>query len=361
MKTKIMTSKERVLTALSHQEPDRIPINYVGANGQIDKRLKEHFGLALDDNEGLMKALNVDFRVLDLPYTGKRLHPEVEGVQVDLLWGIHSRWVENESGGYQDFCDFPLRTATLEEVENWPMPSPDDFDYDSIVEQCERYEEYCIVFGNPGFGDIINSSGMLRTMEQVLIDLITDEPAGVRLFQRKVEIQSEILERVLDKAGKKINLIWTGEDLGTQKSPMISLDIFRKHIRPNHQKFVDIAATYDLPVMIHSCGSSSWAFADFIEMGIRVVDTLQPEAVNMAPAYLKEKYGDKLVFNGSISTAGPMAYGTVDETVGNVKATLDVMKPGGGYFMSPTHLLQDNSPTENVIAAYKTALECGIY
>jgi uroporphyrinogen decarboxylase len=108
--------------------------------------------------------------------------------------------------------------------------------------------------------------------------------------------------------------------------------------------------------MMHSCGSSSWAFDDFIDMGIKVIDTLQPEAANMDPADLKSRYGDRLAFHGCISTAGPVAYGTVDETVESVRNILDIMTPGGGYAFSPTHLLQDNSPTENVLAIYETAL-----
>jgi len=356
-----MNSKERVLTALNHQEPDRVPVNFVGANSDIDKRLKEHFGLKLDDHDGLLEALNVDFRVLDLPYTGPRLHEEIEGLIVDPQWGIRTRWVENESGGYHDFCDFPLEEATLEMMQDWPMPSPDDFDYEAILDQCGKYSKHCVVYGNAGLGDIINTTGMLRGMEQTLIDLITDEPAGLEFIERRLSVQVEQLDRVLEKANGLIDLVWIGEDLGTQHSPLISMEIFRKHIRANHQRTVDVATAHDIPVMIHSCGSSSWAFEDFIEMGIKVVDTLQPEATNMEPAYLKETFGGRLCFNGCISTAGPMAYGTVGETVENVKGVFEVMKPGGGYFMAPTHMLQDNSPTENVLAAYQAALEYGKY
>ncbi len=101
-----MNSKERVLTALNHQEPDRVPINFVGANADIDRRLKEHFSLKQDDHDGLLKALNVDFRVLGLPYTGPRLHPEIEGLSVDPLWGIRTRWVENpDYPGTGRLCD----------------------------------------------------------------------------------------------------------------------------------------------------------------------------------------------------------------------------------------------------------------
>ena len=113
--------------------------------------------------------------------------------------------------------------------------------------------------------------------------------------------------------------------------------------------------------MIHCCGSSSWAFDDFIDMGIDVVDTLQPEAKNMAPSYLKQRHGDRLCFHGAISTAGPVAVGSVDEVREEVRETLRVMMPGGGYALAPTHQLQDNSPTENVAAVYETASEAGRY
>ena len=356
-----MNSKERVLTALNHQEPDRVPINFVGSNADIDRRLKVHFDLKPDDEDGLREALHVDFRVLELPYTGPRLHPEIDGLSVDPEWGIRTKWVENESGGYQDFCDFPLKEATLEMMQNWPMPSPDDYDYDALLPQCKKWKDYCIVYGNASLGDIINVTGMLRGMEQTLIDLITDEPEGLEFIERRLKVQVEVLSRVLDKAKGMVDLVWTGDDLGTQTGPLIGMEVFRNHIRPNHQRIDDAAAAQGVPVMIHSCGSSSWAFEEFIEMGIKVVDTLQPEAANMSPEYLKKTFGDRLCFNGCISTAGPMAYGAVEETVENVRETLEIMKPGGGYFMAPTHMLQDNSPTENVLAAYQAALDFGRY
>ncbi len=124
-----MTSKERVLTTFANQEADRVPINYA-ANGGIDKRLKEHFGLKANDHEGLLQALGVDFRWLGAGYTGPKLHQDIpeRGVTVDN-WGVHTRWIEHGTGGYQDFCDFPLTTADEETIANWPMPDPDQYDY----------------------------------------------------------------------------------------------------------------------------------------------------------------------------------------------------------------------------------------
>lgn len=354
-----MNSKERVLTTFARQEPDRVPINY-SANPGIDRRLKQYFGLSSGDDEGLRRILGVDFRGINPPYVGPKLHQDVPGRTVDD-WGIHRRWIEHGTGGYWDYCDFPLKDATLEMIETWPMPAPDDYDYPGIADQCKRMEEYCVVTGGAGTGDIINSTGMIRTMEQVLVDLMIDDPACLCYIDRKINTQLEVTNRTLEAAGGRIDLLQLGEDLGTQIGPLIGLELFRKHIRPRHQKFADLAKHYNIPVIIHSCGSSSWAFDDFIDMGINVVDTLQPEAKDMAPAYLKQRFGDRLAFHGCISTAGPVAIGTVQDTIDTARETLEIMMPGGGYAFAPTHQLQDNSPTENVVAMYRTAEKYGRY
>jgi uroporphyrinogen decarboxylase len=353
-----LRSRERVLATFAHQEPDRVPINYM-ANPNIDRRLKAHYGLQPDDDEGLRQTLGVDFRSVRAPYVGPKLHSDVPGRHVDI-WGIHRRYIEHESGGYWDYCDFPLKDADEETVANWPMPSPDDYDYSGIAAACERYDAYALN-GAAGYGDIINGNGMLRTMEQTFIDLITDDPAGLLLADRRMAIQIEVTRRILEAADGRIDFLWLGEDLGTQKGPLISMEVFHKHIRPRFEPFCELARAHDCYIMMHSCGSSSWAFEEMIDMGVHVMDTLQPEAADMAPVYLKAEFGDRLAFHGCISTAGPVTYGTVGDVVANVRETLDIMMPGGGYCLSPTHQLQDNSPTENVIAMYEAAQTYGRY
>lgn len=356
-----MTSKKRVLTTFDHHEPDRVPINYF-ANTAIDRRLKAHYAVKPGDDEGLLRALGVDFRAVAAPYTGPALHADIpeRGIQIDL-WGIHRRWVEHDSGGYWDYCDFPLKDADAATVANWPMPSPDHYDYSRIREQCQALRDSCIFTGGAGLPDVINSTGMIRSMEQTLVDLMLDEPAGLSYIDRRIEVLFEVTRRTLEAAHGGIDLLWLGEDLGTQIAPMISLDLFRKQIRPRHQCFIDLGKAYGAKVIMHSCGSSSWAYEDFIAMGVDAVDTLQPEAANMAPAYLKKTFGTRLTLHGCISTAGPVATGTVAETVAVCRETLATLMPGGGYCFSPTHSLQDNSPTENVVAMYATAHTQGRY
>jgi uroporphyrinogen decarboxylase len=356
----MMTSKERVLTTFARQVPDRVPINYADNPG-LRERLLKHFGLAAGDQEGLHQRLGVDFRFAWTPYTGPRLHPEIPDRQVDALWGMRKKWVGHESGGYWDFCDYPLKDAPAEVFDAWPMPAPDDFDYSLTTALCRQQAGFALHIGHAGYGDILNSSGMLMGVEQAMMDIIDPDAPLQRFTDRRLAVQLGILERQLVAGRGGIDFLWIGEDLGTQRGPIISLETYRRFIKPRHQKFVDLAKSFNIPVMIHCCGSSSWAFDDFIEMGIGVVDTLQPEAKDMAPAYLKKRYGDRLAFHGMISTAGPVAYGTVADVVRNCRETLEIMMPGGGYAFAPTHQLQDNSPTENVVAMYETARQYGRY
>jgi len=357
-----MTSRERVLTAFADQEPDRIPINY-SANAGIDRRLKAHFGLQPDDAEGLRQALGVDFRGVGAPYCGDKLHEDIpgRGVKVDN-WGIRRRWVEHDTGGYWDYCDFPLRDADEETIANWLMPSPDDHDYSGVRDTCEKCQEYAVHVGGAGLGCIINTAGFFRGMEQVFVDLALDEPAGLLLIDRFLDTQLEVTRRTLEAAPRgAIDFMWMGEDLGTQEGPMISMALLQKHILPRHRPFFDLASAYDLPVVLHTCGSSSWSYEEYIKMGLNVVDTLQPEAKDMSPEYLKKQFGGRLAFHGCISTAGPVATGTAEETVEHCRHTLEIMMPGGGYCFAPTHSLQDNSPTENVVAMYEAAKRYGTY
>lgn len=353
-----MTSKERVLRAITFREPDRVPIDY-SANADIDRRLKAHYGLAAGDQEGLRQKLGVDFLPLAAEYRGPRLHPEVPGRNVDPAWGIRTRWIEHPSGGYWDFCDFPLAEATVDQVAAWPMPSPDDYYYANVAEYCRAQKDYCCVYCC--MPDVINSTGMIRGMEQTLVDLASDDPAGLLYIERKMAIQLETSARFLAAGEGGVDLWLMGDDLGTQIGPLVSMDLFRRNIRPHYEKFMELARRHKVAVMMHSCGSSSWAYEEFIDMGIAVVDTLQPEAKDMAPEYLKKRFGGRLAFHGCISTAGPVALGTVQETVAYCRRTLEIMMPGGGYCFAPTHALQDNSPTENVVAMYDCAREFGTY
>lgn len=151
------------------------------------------------------------------------------------------------------------------ELQAWPLPSPDDFDYTKIASRCGHMSEFAVSTGHAGICDIINFNGRLRNMEEVLVDLVTGDADMGDFIDRRINLFVAIMRRTL------------------------------------------VAA------------------------------------------------------NGMISTAGPLAYGDADEVVANVRETLSIMMPGGGYALAPTHQIQDNSPTENVLAMYRAAHEYGRY
>ena len=355
-----MTAKERVRRTFYLEKTDRVTIGY-DANPGIHMRLARALGIPDGNYELVLQALGVDYRGVHAGYTGPKLFQDMPGRKVNDVYGFRVKWIENEYGGYNDYCDFPLKDANDEEIAAFPVPDPDDFDYQSVKDYIDSNNEYAIHVGNPGLGDIMNTTGFVMGMENTYMNLLSEHEATLIYVDRRLKMQLDVTERILAQNKGKVDFMWLGEDLGTQLAPLISLEMYRKILRPRHQKFIDLAKAYDIPVMIHTCGSSSWVYEDFIEMGMTGVDTLQPEAANMNPEYLKEHFGGRLCFRGCISTAGPLAYGTAEETREYCRKTLEIMMNGYGYHFAPTHDIQDNSLTENVIAMYQAAHEFGVY
>ena len=355
-----MTSKQRVLRTFAYEPTDRVPIDYM-ANPIVHRRFCDYLGLPADDGDALAEALGLDYYGVGWAFVGENRFPQRPNRQVDPVTGVVSRWVENESGGYWDFCDFPLQDADPETIAHFHVPSPDEFSFDHLDAQLAAHKDKAVYCGSAGCADVINSTGRVMGMEDTLVNLLTEDEATLHYVRRACGLELALLERMLDRYGDRIDFVWLGEDLGTQHTPMISLEMYRKVLRPIHQQYIDLAKAYDKPVMVHTCGSSSWVYEDFIEMGVDAVDTLQPEATHMDPPYLKDHFGGRLSFHGCISTAGPLAYGTPDEITAQVRDTLAILMPGGGYQFSPTHMIQDNTPVENIFAMYQAAHDYGVY
>ncbi len=355
-----MTARERVRRTFDLEKTDRVTIGYE-ANPAIHRKVAGALGIPDGDHEKVMQAFGVDYRGVYAPYRGPKLFADLPGRQRDPVDGFVMRWIENDSGGYWDFCDFPLRGADPETIASYPVPSPDDFDYEYAKGMIRAQRDYSLYIGGAGIPDVINSTGRIMGMEDTLVNLAVEDEATLILLRRRMDLQLRILERLLDQNKGEIDFLWLGEDLGTQHAPMISLDLYRRTLKPVHKAFADLAIAYSIPSMMHTCGSSSWAYEDFIGIGIRAVDTLQPEAADMSPKYLKEHFGGRLSFRGCISTAGPLAFGTTEETAADVRETLKIMMDGYGYHFAPTHMIQDNTPPDNVLAMYQAAHDHGCY
>ena len=357
-----MSARERVRRTFEFEKTDRVPIGY-SSNPVISKKFMESLGFSPKDNLSFLKALGVDCFSGNPAYKGPDIYPAIPDRVIDQTNGAVKKYIKNEFGGYYDFCDFPLKDADDEDIYAFPFSNPDDYDYETALRQIDMLLEldFCVYIGNAGCGDIMNTTGFEMSYEDALVNVYSRNEATLDLIDRRHAVQLGFLERMLEKAADKIDFIWLGEDLGTQNTPLIDKDTYNEVLRPRHQKFIDLGKAYNKPCMIHTCGSSSWVYEDFIEMGMRGVDTLQPEAVNMSPLYLTENFGGRLNFRGCISTAGPLVTGTPEDVEKNCKETLEIMMEKKGYHFAPTHSIQDNTPVENIAAMYNAAHKYGVY
>lgn len=349
-----MTAKERVLTACDHQEPDRIPIQCY-LTPEVEAELVQYFG-----GRDVEEALSVDLRMVRAPYIGQlQPGPGVPGKADSYdLWGAGFTLKENAAGGtYSEATELPLaELKTLEDVENYPWPSAEDYDYSVVAAACDAVQDYAVCFGGTGIPDILNGVSRGRGMEQVVIDIATADPVGRAIIDRRVEHLYEYCRRGLEIGEGKFDILCLGEDCGHQGGRTFSPACFDRAFRPRLKKFIDLAHDYGALAMLHSCGDTHELMPTFIEMGLDILDAMQPEPPGMVPAEIKRSYGDKLTFCGLISTQYTLPRGTVADVRREVRERIEVIGKGGGYILAPAHCIQPDTPLENVLALYSEGL-----
>ncbi len=348
-----MTPRKRVLTACRHQEPDRVPIQAY-LTPEIHERLAEHFG-----GRDVLDALGVDFRDVGAPYTGSLgPGPGMPG-KADCydVWGIGYTYKQHESGGsYPEASELALAELnTMEDVEAYPWPSADDYDYSVLPAACDALGEYAVCFGGAGIPDILNGVSRGRGMAQVMTDIALQDPVGIAIVDRRVEHYYEYCRHGLAAAGGKIDILCLGEDCGSQMGRMFSPACFDSFFVPRLKKFIDLAHEYGALAMLHSCGDTHEIQPTFIEMGLDILDAMQPEPPGMDLPEIKRLYGDRLTFCGLISTQRTLPHGTAEDVRAEVRQRIEVMGKGGGYICAPAHCIQPDTSLENVLALFAEA------
>lgn len=344
-----LTPKERVKMAAAHVQPDRPPIQ-IYLTPEVASALNEYF-----KGQPIEEVFEVDFRGL-APAGGPKYHGGSPAEFYDE-WGIGYSRVRNPAGGeYLEATDLALaRIETMDQVRAYPWPSADDYDYSVIPQQIERAGDFAVYLGGSGSPDIINGIGRGRGMEQVLVDIATEDEVGIAIIDARVNFHYEKLRRGLEAGGGKIDILCLGEDLGSQKGPTMSPACFDSFFRPRLERFYKLAHNYGALAMMHSCGSTRMLQSRLIDMGLDILDAVQPEPVGMNPNEVKAEFGDKLTFCGMISTQNTLPHGSIDECRAEARHRLDVIAQGGGYIFAPAHCIQPDTPLENVLAIYEEA------
>ncbi|MFH1007275.1 MAG: uroporphyrinogen decarboxylase family protein [Candidatus Latescibacterota bacterium] len=363
---KPMNPRDRVLTAMDHREPDRVPIDFWAAS-EVTERLARHFGLT--DKEALLQRLGVDLRTIEGPsYAGQELR-QLEDGSVEDLWGVPRKRVLVERGGfrwrYKHVVHSPLENmTTVAEVDRYAgWPSPDGWDYSTLKADCERFRGYAVV----NAGDRLDRTAQLkpmmylRGMEQAYIDLALDPMMVEAVVGHIREYFLEYNRRVFESAGGKIDIFMMGDDFGTQSGPMMDIAMWRKYFRRGFREYIALAHQYGIRVMHHTCGSVHAFIPEFIDAGLDILQSLQPKAAGMDLKKLKQEYGKDLAFQGGIDIQEVLPAGTPEAVREHVRRQMDAGKPGGGYIACTAHNLQPDTPTENILALFDAYKEFGAY
>ena len=374
-----MTSRERVLCALSHEEPDRVPI-FFGTSGVTTMntaaydRLKAHLGLRTETrsfwralqyavlDEEVMARFHSDGRPLipgPAPSTlGREIAPDrfVDG------WGI--TWQLQPGNHYYDIAVHPLQDATLEDLDRYPWP---DLAHPSRFAGLREKARAIQAAGQA----VVALSGvspfefsyMLRGMDRWFLDLAADPEFAGALMRKLTDLMRSAAERLLEEAGEYIDVIITGDDLGSQKGPLLSTAMYRQLIKPFHVELCRaIKDRSKAKIFYHSDGNIYPLLNDLIEAGIDVLNPVHVSARDMGDtARLKREFGDRLAFCGAIDTQSVLPHGSPEEVRREVRRRIKDLAPGGGYILASVHCIQPDVPPENVCAMFDEAVTAGRY
>lgn len=348
---------QRVETALAHREPDRVPFD-LWAVPEIWEMLRA--GLATEDDEAILRLLGVDCRMVTTRYVGSKARELADGTFVDA-WGTHRRRVRNVFGTYEEYASHPLAEAeTAADVMDWDWPSPDDWDVSGVYEQCQALNADLRHHLRYEVGGIFEWSWALRGFERFLLDLVEQPEVACAIMDRFTDLYIANVVRVIEAAGGLLDMVYTYDDVGMQSGLLISPRMWRKYILPRHQRLNAAirAAAYPVKIMYHSCGAVFSLIGAFLdEMGIDVLNPLQPRAAGMDAARIKASFGRRLSFHGGIDIQHTLPHGTPDEVRAEVLERCRIYGRGGGYICTSAHYLQADIPLENIVAMYTTPRE----
>ncbi len=363
-----MDSRERVEKCLNHQEPDRVPIDFWGTS-EVKANLLERYSLA--NEEELLVHLEADFRYIEGPrYIGPELTIRPDGAKEDHF-GVPRKPVTygsgKSSGAYSEVAEYPLeKAASVDEIMSYSKwPKAEWFDYECVREQARVAREAgkVVVF----MGDRLNRCAQfkpamyVRGVEQILVDLLADPDIAAAVFKCIADFYMEYARRTLEAAEGNIDIFFTGDDFGTQENLFMPLGTWQTLLKDGFRAFIDLGHEFNCKVAHHTCGCIEPMIPDFIDCGLDILNSVQPEAAMMDYDAMKKKHGDRISFHGAISIQKTMPFGTPEDVVSEVKDRVQKLAPGGGYIFCTAHNIQTDTSLDNVDALFNAYREFGAY
>ena len=382
-----MTSRERVLTAINHEQPDRMPLvigvnNATGIKMKPYKGIKNIAGIQAPDNyiyewpelgtaeidEETMRRLHCDVRgVLDLEPENIRKRNRERDPHSDCLDSWGSGQTEITPGNWFPGIH-PLAEAKtigdLESYRGWPdMSDPSRIAHVHETARRLAEENQFAIMATPWLLFPFERAHAMQGMEPYLLNMAMDPDFARAMLEKIADYCKQLMGHFLEELGDNVDIIKIGDDLGTQNSLMISPKMYRDILKPIHADFISfIKSRTKAKILFHSCGDVAPLIGDFIDIGVDILNPIQTStgSISDLPS-LKKRFGKNMVFCGGIDSHRILPFGSVEEVRQEVRRVMLALGPGGGCMIGAVHTVMNDVPPENVLAMVDAVEEFGRY
>lgn len=368
-----MTHRQRVLAAMRHQRPDRIPFDLgstlvTGITKGAYLKLAQALAIATGEVElcdyiqqlpyvcdNILGALDVDIRGLIPNFGRKRPDLRMDGDAVWFRdeWSV--KWEKRAGALYFSVAQSPLSQGFGIDDIAWPDPEDPGLLAGLAAKGREYYEKgYAVILESLCAG-IFEMCCRVRGTEQFLMDLLVDKEFACNLMDRFVDLKIRYYEAAgASELGKYVSFVREVDDIAGQNALLVSPFVYREFIKPRHKRLFEAQRrcfSDDFFIFFHSDGAISEILPDFIEIGVDVLNPVQTTAAGMDAARLKSEYGKDLCFwGGGVDTQHVLPHASPDEVRECVKRAVEELGEGGGYIFGAVHNIQDDVPVENILA-----------
>jgi uroporphyrinogen decarboxylase len=351
-----MTPRERVLAALSHRTPDRVPFAWgFGPTAEMARTLRQTLaaqGLDWD----MLRSAACDILAFGPAYTGP---VPANGDTFLGIWGIKTKPQSYGAGQYAEFTDFPLAGVdSVAALDRYPWPDPAAYDYAGVRALLEK--------GNPGrqraamcfVGNPFELYSWMTGLEEALTNLLVCPHIVEAALDHICRVVVERTTRTLRECGDLPDIAFMYDDLGGQHGLLIGRDTYRSVIQPYHRRLIECVrrSAPNAKVMYHSDGAVFDILPDLLDAGIDILEAVQTDADGMDPERLKRAFGDRLCFHGAISVQQLLPFSDTDTVDHECRKLVRVLGDNGGYIAALSHAIQAGTPPENVLAMLRAVL-----
>ena len=370
-----MNPIERIKKTVQHEKSDRLPFDLgeglTGLTLPAYENFTDWLGLSkerksinritttVNPPKEVLRRIGSDLREVSLNPPRESEIEEIADNKYKDEWGI----VRKKSGaGYYDIVEKEAPLRQLKEPSelkdyDWPRPTKNRFE--GLSEKAKKIIDHGYAIKGGVSAGIFEMSFWMRGWANQYRDLAGNKERASAVMQSLLEVQKSFWEKFLAEIGDYITIAQLTEDLGMQDNLMISPDTFRDIVKPKIGELIDFIKTRapSTYVMLHSDGAVYTLIEDFIDMGVDILNPLQPNAKGMDAKRIKENFGDRLCFHGAIDIQEALPFKEPEEVESYIKRQKQILGDGGGYIVAPAHAVQPEVPPENVCAFLEAVKE----